>query len=275
MRFRSLLLAGIASVLSLGTVSAQTIIIDNFTVGTAPTGSTINITQTGVGSTTTTATLLSASTVINANSVVDQGIRIARAHVTTGANGLSLTNTGNQLNVGLDATTSGHFHLYYGYNTFDPSEPLNNQTAAGAYNDLGRDFSIGGNNAITLSVINPDHSGGIEITLMSGRGTASEAFFTVTQPYTIGNPSNQTLVFQLSAFTGVNITDVDQIIVEPVGQIPSAGDLSLDNLIVTVSAVPEPATYALMGLSGVAVGAGVWMRRRNANKILQGKLPTQ
>lgn len=275
MSFRSLLLVGMASVLSWGTVSAQTIIIDDFAVGSAPTGSVVNVTQTGVGSTATTATLLSASTVINANSAVNQGIRIARAHVTTGANGLSVTNTGSQLNVGLDATTTGHFHLYYGYNTFEPTEPFNGQTASGAYNDLSRDFTVGGNNSITLSVINPDHSGGIEITLMSGRGTASEAFFTVTQPYTIGNPSNQTLVFQLSGFTGVNLTDIDQIIVEPVGQIPSAGDLSLDNIVVTFTAVPEPATVALMSLSGLAVGAGVWMRRRNMNKILHGKLPTE
>lgn len=41
-----------------------------------------------------------------------------------------------------------------------------------------------------------------------------------------------------------------------------------------MSAVPEPATYALMGISGIAVGAYTWIRRRNLNKALEGKLPT-
>lgn len=48
------------------------------------------------------------------------------------------------------------------------------------------------------------------------------------------------------------------------------GTWRLDNF--TMSAVPEPATYALLGISGMAAGAYTWMRRRNLNKSLQGKL---
>ncbi len=278
MSVRSLLLAGVASVLSLGTVSAQTIIIDNFTslaTAAAPNGSNFSITQTGVGSLTQTNTNLNASTVINPTGGTDAGIRIARAHVTSGTNAITVDNTGtnDQLNVGLGTATSGHFHLYYGYNAFNSALAPNAQAPAD-YNDLSRDFTTGGNNAITLTVLNPDHNGGVEITLISGRGTGSEAIFTFSQPYVTGNPSTQTLTFLLSNFTGINAADIDQIIVEPLGDIPPAGDLSLDNIIVTVAAVPEPATVALMGLSGAAVGAGIWYRRRNANKMLNGKLPT-
>jgi PEP-CTERM motif len=279
MSVRSLLLAGVASVLSLGTVSAQTIIIDNFTstvTAPAPNGSNFNISFSGVGSQTFTNTGLNASTVINPTGGTDAGIRISRAHITTGTNTINVDNTGtnDQLNVGLGTATSGHFHLYYGYNSFDATLAPNAQLPA-AYNDLSRDFTGGGNNSITLSALNPDHNGGVTILLISGRGTGSEAVVSANVPYVTGNPSNQTLTFLFTAFPGINFTDIDQIIIEPTGDIPAAGDLSLDNIIVTVSAVPEPATYALMGLSGLAVGAGVWMRRRNANKILQGKLPTE
>jgi hypothetical protein len=279
MRLRSLLLAGIASVLSVGAVSAQTIIIDNFTstvTAAAPNGSDFNITFSGEDSQSVTNTGLNASTVINPTGGTNAGIRITRAHITSGTNTINVDNTGtiNQLNVGLGTATSGHFHLYYGYNAFDPDFAANAQPS-GNYNDLSRDFTGGGNNSITLSALNPDHNGGVTIRLISGRGTGSEAVVTASVPYVTGNPSNQTLTFLFTAFPGINFTDIDQIIVEPTGDIPAAGDLSLDNITVTVSAVPEPATYALMGLSGVAVGAGVWMRRRNANKILQGKLPTQ
>lgn len=279
MSVRSFLLAGIASVLSLGTVSAQTIIIDNFTslaTAAAPNGSNFTITQVGVGSQTVTNTALSASTVINPTGGTNAGIRISRGHVTAGTNAITVDNTGtnDQLNVGLGSATSGHFHLYYGYNAFNAALAPNAQLV-GDYNDLSRDFTGGGNNSITLSALNPDHNGGITILLISGRGTGSEVVATASVPYVTGNPSNQTLTFFFSSFAGINFADIDQIIVEPTGDIPPAGDLSLDNIVVTVSAVPEPATYALMGLSGLAVGAGVWMRRRNANKILQGKLPTE
>jgi hypothetical protein len=78
MRFRSLLLAGIASVLSCRcTVSAQTIIIDNFTstVTAAPNwlGQSTSLLVALVVQSVTTATGLSMrATVINATSVVDQ-----------------------------------------------------------------------------------------------------------------------------------------------------------------------------------------------------------
>lgn len=269
MRIRSAIFSGVAALLSCGTGFSQTIVIDNFTSGTAPTGSNISLSQSGVGSNSITYSGLDASTVINPTGGSNQGIRIVRAHVTSGTNLLTIDNTGtnDQLNVGLGSATQGHFHLYYGYNNFNPALPANGQLA-GDYADLNRNFTTGGNNAITLSVLNPDHNGGVEITLISGRGTGSEAIFTVAVPYVAGNPSTQQLNFFLSAFTGINTSDIDQIIVEPFGDIPAAGDLSLDNLQVGFAAVPEPATFALIGLTATAVGAGVWQRRRQQQKEL-------
>lgn len=269
MRFRSLFFVGLASLAAWNSAAAQTIIVDNFTVGSAPSGSTIAIAQTGTGSTTQPFSGLSASTVINPTGGTDAGRRLARAHVTSGSNALDLDNTGinNQFNVALGAGTSGHFHLYYGFVDYNPALTPGTQPGAN-YDDLSRDVTGGGNNSITLSILNPDHNGGVGITLISGRGTGSQVVASFNQPYVTGNPSNQTLTFFFSSFSGIDFTDLDQIIVEAVPDLPAAGDLGLDNILITVSSVPEPTTVAMMGLTGMVAASSIWYRRRNARKAL-------
>jgi hypothetical protein len=51
------------------------------------------------------------------------------------------------------ATTSGHFHLYYGYNAFDPDlEPLNAQRKWELITTLAVISQVAAITAITLSV---------------------------------------------------------------------------------------------------------------------------
>lgn len=246
---------------------SQTILIDAFTAGTLPNGFNISVSQTGTGSTTQNpGAVHAASSVLNPLGGTNEGRRIVRSHVTSGDNSLTIDNTGiaNQLNVALGAATQGHFHLYYGYSDFNPANAPNDQT--GNYVDLNRNLTIGGNNVLQISVLNPDHSGGIEIMVMSHRGNigGTEALAFVSKPYIFG-PGEQVLTFNYSEFIGVDFTEVDQIIVQPLGDLGSAADLGIDNFVSTI-AVPEPATYALMAGVSLLAGACYYRRRQNVKK---------
>lgn len=263
------LLLSLGFAFGLGSASfAQTIIIDSFTSGTLPNGYNFNISQTGLGSTSDNpGAVHAASSVINPIGGVNQGQRIVRAHVTDGDTTLNLNNNigiSNQLNVALGAGAQGHFHLYYGYSNYNPNNAPNDQ--AGNYADLGRDLTVGGNNVLQISVLDPDHSGAIEIMIMSHRGNngGTEALAFVSKPYTFG-PGVQVLTFNYSDFVGVDFTQVDQIIVQPQGDLQSAADLGLDTFISTI-AVPEPTTYALMAGVSFLAGAGYYRRRQMVKK---------
>lgn len=273
MLIRSLLSFGLVFALC-NTGFSQDIIIDLFTSGTLPNGYNFNLSQTGVGSNSDNpGAVHAASSVLNPIGGVNQGQRIVRAHVTSGDTTLTVDNNvgiADQLNVALGAGSQGHFHLYYGYSNFNPNNAPNDQ--AGNYADLGRDLTVGGNNVLQISVLDPDHSGAIEIMIMSHRGNigGTEALAFVSKPYTFG-PGVQVLTFNYSEFVGVDFTQVDQIIVQPQGDLQSAADLGLDTFISTI-AVPEPATYALMAGVGLAATAGYYRRRHNIKKASEQML---
>ena len=219
-------------------------VIDDFTEGTT------NASITGVGADIDIDSGLTVTSTIG-------GTRVARAHNTAGPNSNSVTNTniGGQLDWSVDTQTTGHFHLYYGYNTYNGSSaPTDwNDQAGGDYNDLNADFT--GETGITVNILFADTTGGIRIGLISNRGEGTESVASLVVTNAGGA---ETLTFDFASFVieeggSLNIANIDQIIVEAAADSTSA-DWSLN----FVSTVPEPST-ALLGLVGLL---GLARRRR-------------
>lgn len=78
--------------------------------------------------------------------------------------------------------------------------------------------------------------------------------------------NNQILEWQQSQFAGVDFSNVGEVAIfyhltptEEIGPLAS-GNVRMGEL----RAVPEPSSFALMGLAGIGLGIGIWRRRRRA-----------
>lgn len=242
-----------------GTCLAQAnILVDNFNTGTG--GSTINLTLSSTGST---------SQFDSGLTTTIGGQRIARLHHVNGTGTINLNNTVNIDVLGMSLPSSGsieaHFHLYYGYNSYDASasSPV---AVTHSFLDLNTNATTLGSPQFTFDLMRLDVvPSTLFVTLVSARGTGSEAFRRVSLTFNTSVLSSTTVNVtpaQFAAGTGsgtINWADIDQIILET-GDLVDSTDLRIDNLRFT--AVPEPATFALLGLSGVAAAGAVWYRRR-------------
>ena len=259
-----ILFASVIILATTGISSAQSILVDNF--------------NTGVGGSTIALTLSVPNTSVfqfdNLLTTTIGGQRIARLHDVAGSGTINLNNTVNPDVLGMSlpssATIQAHFHIYYGYDSYDSSatSPVANTHV---FRDLNTDTTILGVPQFTFDVNRLDVvPSTLHVILVSNRGLAGEAFrqadisinSSIFGPTTI-NVSQA----QFAAGTGsgtLNWADIDQIIFET-GNLIDSTDLRVDNLRFT--AVPEPATMALLGLTGVLSIGGVWYRRRRNQKI--------
>lgn len=251
-----------------GLTQAQSILVDNFNTGVG--GSTINLTL---------------SSAPNSVFQFDSGLtttiggqRLARLHNVSGAGTTNLNNTTNTDILGMSLPSSqtiqAHFHLYYGYDAYDPNattpianshtvRPLNTNTTATFVPQFTFDL-------IRLDVV-PSN---LKVTLVSDfvAGTPNTGNYrTVTTTFnsSVFSPGITVNLTQadFAAGTGVgsvNWSDIDMIIFET-GDLIDSTDLRIDNLRFT--AVPEPTTYALIGLSTLAAGGVAWNRRRRSRAI--------
>ena len=172
--------------------------------------------------------------------------------------GLSVPKSGCATSeVGVDTDTTGHFHLYYGFNTYTGAgaATLWNEQDPGDYNALGLDASS--ENAITIDIAQADVSDAIRVGIVTSFGEGDEVVATLEVP-NAGGP--ETLTFNFASFTAVegvigdlDLADIDLIIVEAANDLTSA-DWSLNQ----ISIVPEPST-ALLGMVGLL---GLARRRR-------------
>lgn len=263
-----LLAAGVLGLVMTTGINAQVINIDNYNQGTG--GNTFSHDQTGPGSNSNLHTGLTATT------VGDQ--RIARVHVVAGAGTVNINNTSDpgtfSISLPSSSTIQAHFHLYYGYNSYDSGA---SSPTSGTHNfaDLNVDTTSLVNPQVAFTLIRMDNPGDIRVTLVSDR-TGSAAFRTVT----LNQPGNLTPInvsvtqadFAAGSGSGtLNWADIDQVILES-GDLGDSTDLRLDNLQFT--SVPEPTTYALIALAGLAVGGGAWHRRRKNAKAAEAVLTT-
>lgn len=240
MRLRSLLLAGVASVLSLGTVSAQTVVIDTFS-NTQP-----NVLRTTPGSTT-------APLQVDASAV--GGNRLVTNTYVSGTGNFDLIFNGSVMQSTADAGVIGNYLLQYG-------------------SQAQLDLNANATNAFQFERFFLDLSAGFTVTLTSGNGAVTASYTSGATEIPGGGAPSQLITVPFSAFTNgglLDLTDIDAISFAFTGNQP-ATQFQLDNIQFVNVSVPEPATVALMGISGVATGGVVWMRRRKTNKHLQKKL---
>lgn len=127
------------------------------------------------------------------------------------------------------ATTTGFAQVAYGY---VPGSPV-------TFSDLNADFSAESKFCVTVN--SNDTTG-----LLSVYTISNNVVWGVSTPIgVITNPTD--VFFDFSSYTGINFSDIDQIIVDVSTGV--GGSASLD----VVMAVPEPATLFILGTGGLAM----------------------
>lgn len=189
----------LASVFGLSLTTAlcaqpTSILIDNFNQGTG--GSSIGLTLNANGSAAQLYTGLTATTIGNQ--------RIARLHHVTGTGTVNLNNTVNPDVLGMSlpssSTIEAHFHLYYGYDNYDPAAAT---PVAGThtFRDLNVDASVLTGALFEFELIRLDVAPtDLFATLVSDRGGANEAFRRVMITRNSGNLTPVTIALTQADF---------------------------------------------------------------------------
>ncbi len=211
------------------------------------------------------------------------GSRISRAHFVSGGGGgdqLNVNNTANPgfFEVSCSTTASGHFHSYYGYSAYDTSteDPVavthtftdmntNVQGVLGSpIINVALDFQTLDHPMTLIFKIVTNHTGGGQTVSVVSKPVAAQLTpFNVTF-------TNAELVAGITSGPGLNFTDVDQVILQS-ADLPGGTDFLADNFRFFVS-VPEPTTYALIGVSSLVIGAGAYLQRRRQNKLANSSI---
>jgi hypothetical protein len=127
-------------------------------------------------------------------------------------------------------------------------------------------FNAAGATGISFDVQILDFSQRLDMTITSGGNVATLSNFSVISTILNGGP--YTINIPFASFTGVvTPSDIDQITFQ-ITDLSINTQLQYDDIRLGVVAVPEPATIALMGLSGSMLGAGWYIRRRRNQKAL-------
>jgi len=262
MNLRKLFLASLAAVLFASTARADYVLIDGYRHDDGG-NSIFNLNQGAVG----------VSEIFNDGLNTDWtigGQRIAKSHKTggIGINTVSNNQPGFEGSASFDqsGTTAGHFHFYYGYDSYNSVGAANFDPLDGSHvrNDLDADLLQGGiYDKISLNVIFADQGGGFTIRLVSDQDGSSNGpqVATLTSSWGAAGVTDFRLDFNYADFLAANplldLTDIDQIIINS-GDHTSA-QIIFDN----IAAIPEPGSMAMVGLLG-GVGLVVGWRRRKA-----------
>lgn len=211
------------------------------------------------------------------------GSRIMRSHFVSGGGAGDNLNTNNTalsgfLEVSCTATASGHFHSYYGYSAYDTSteDPV---AVTHTFTDMNTNVQavLGTSNInVALTFQTLDHPATLIFKIVTGHTAGNQTVSIVSKPVAANlSPfdfviTNAELVAGIVSGPGLSFTDVDQIILQS-ADLPGGTDFVADNLRFFIS-VPEPTTYALIGVSSVILGAGAYLQRRRQNKLANSSI---
>ncbi len=235
---RRFFIAMLAVCLSTASLFAQTVLIDTFSVAQS---------------------IINNPTFPNTTAPLDQtdasavgGIRTVTSTHTSGAGAYDLKFNGSDMQSSADSGVLGSFLLQYG---------TQGQLNLGAT----------GTNAFQFERANLDLSAGFTATITSGNGAVVATYVSGATEIPGGGLPSQLVTVPFSAFTNglsLDLTDIDAISFQFTASQGSTQFL-LDNLQFVTTAVPEPATVAMIGITGVAAAASVWYRRRKAARLLE------
>lgn len=225
----------VAAVIGLGAMSANAVVIDDFTgdeVGPLDTFNDANpSSDTGTDTVTISAVTFDRDVVLTQDTPVPSALAAASA-----------------------GTNPADLFVYNNDDTVESNVVMTYTAQGGGFVDFSAD------NGIRINLATTD-SNGVDF-LISITESAGEGGSTATSSTAVSEP--QILFFDFAAFTDigdVSLTQISQIVVTMTVEGDDAGaDISLNNIFTTTD-IPEPASMALVGLGAVALVA---RRRRQA-----------
>lgn len=185
---------------------------------------------------------------------VINGYRTLEACLDSGSNGSSaiiVRATNDSTNVSCTFSgpsgTVGSTMLYWG---------LGNQNVG----DLSLNLDLSGQTAFELSLTSSAHTESNDLVFQIEVETLSGGISTLTKTVSIVQSMSETVLFDFADFTdvgGVTWTDVDKILLKTDASFPAGGAVAVN--FEKMEAVPEPMTFGLLSLGGLALLA---FRRR-------------
>lgn len=234
---RRFVIALVVSALSVSVSSAQ-IVIDTFS------NTQTNILRTTVGSTPVLQTDVSAI----------GGFRNVTNIYNSGSGNFDLIFNGSVMQSTADAGVLGSYLVQYG-----TQAQLNLNASA--------------TNAFQFERFFLDLSSGFTATITSGNGAVVATYTSAATAIPGGGAPSQLITVPFTSFTNgglLNLADIDAISFR-FDAAQQATQFQLDNIRFVTVAVPEPATMAMIGVTGVVVAGGWCVRRRRNQKTLSKK----
>jgi len=237
---RRFFIAMLAVCLSSGALFAQTVVIDPFSVA-----------QTTINNPTFPTTV---GPVLQPDGSAAGGFRQVTSNHISGEGAYDLIFDGNTMQSSAGSGVIGSFLLEYG-----TQAQLN--------------INATGTNAFQFERANLDLSAGFTATITSGAGAVVATYVSGPNEIPGGGLPSSLITVPFAAFTNggsLDLTDIDAVTFQFTASQGSTQFL-LDN-IQLVSAVPEPTTIAMLGVSGAAAAASIWYRRRKATRLANAAL---
>ncbi|MFT3881332.1 MAG: PEP-CTERM sorting domain-containing protein [Gemmatales bacterium] len=231
---RRFVIALVVSALAVSVSSAQ-IVIDTFS------NTQTNILRTTVGST----------PVVQTDASAIGGFRRVTNIYNSGAGNFDLIFNGSVMQSTADAGVLGSYLVEYG-----TQAQLNLNASA--------------TNAFQFERFFLDLSSGFTATITSGNGAVVATFTSSATAIPGGGAPSQLITVPFASFTNgglLNLADIDAISFR-FDAAQQATQFQLDNIRFVTVSIPEPATIAMIGVTGSLVAGGMYLRRRRHQKKL-------
>ena len=119
-------------------------------------------------------------------------------------------------------------------------------------------------NPTTISFTSTQSAAAFNFTTVNDQSTEFTALLRGTVVHSFGARTNS---FSSNNYYGFSGIAFDQILISNLDQTPFS--FTMDNLQLSVAPVPEPSTFALLGLGAIGLAIGAYRRRRNDGRLTQ------
>jgi len=242
---RRFFIALVVSALAVGVTSAQTVVIDTFS------NAQTNILRTSVGSTAVTQTDASAAGGFRRVT----NIYVSSINPPPNLGNFDLLFNASVMQSTADAGVVGSFLLQYG-----TQAQLNINASA--------------TNAFQFERFFLDLASSFTATITSGNGAVVATYTSPAGAIPGGGAPSQLITVPFVNFTNgglLNLADIDTVSFQFDAAQP-ATQFQLDNIRFVSVAIPEPATMAMIGVTGSLVAGGMYLRRRRNQNALNASL---